>query len=214
MPGKPKDPKIISEENLRELALDLVNSVSTMTVATCGRDTAWAAPVYYVYQNGVFFFFSKPDSRHIQEALAAGSASAVQSGSNSRTVGETRESTEVGKGSNWSTTRPNPPSNSNSAPDNLQDARFSRHCRIVQASATRQHSRSRRVLRWAPRVMTRISVVWRRRSHRRRRSSAMPGAHVCARPPNRRRWPARGHRRGDRGTSRCAFRSPGSARSR
>jgi len=75
MPGKPENSKIISEENLRELALDLVNSVSTMTVATCGRNTAWAAPVYYVYQNGMFFFFSKPDSRHIQEALAAGSAS-------------------------------------------------------------------------------------------------------------------------------------------
>jgi len=75
MPGKPEDPKVISKENLRELALGLINSVSTMTVATCGRDTAWAAPVYYVYQNGMFFFFSNPDSRHIQEALDAGSAS-------------------------------------------------------------------------------------------------------------------------------------------
>lgn len=62
---------------LRRLALDLISGASTMTLATGGLNTVWAAPVYYVYQNDGFFFFSKPDSRHIQEALAAGVAAAA-----------------------------------------------------------------------------------------------------------------------------------------
>lgn len=68
---------IISANELRELALDLINSGSTMTLATCEQDTPWAAPVYYVYQGGLFFFFSKPDTRHIKEALVTGKASAA-----------------------------------------------------------------------------------------------------------------------------------------
>ncbi len=74
---KPESSPIISAKDLRELALDLIDSGSTMTLATCGQDTAWAAPVYYVFQDGKFFFFSKPDTRHIQEALAIGSAAAA-----------------------------------------------------------------------------------------------------------------------------------------
>jgi uncharacterized protein len=70
-------PKVPDRDELRWLALDLINSASTMTLATSGRNTAWAAPVYYVYQGGGFFFFSKPDSRHIEEALAAGFAGAA-----------------------------------------------------------------------------------------------------------------------------------------
>jgi uncharacterized protein len=62
---------------LRRLALELIGSASTMTLATHGPNSAWAAPVYYVYQKGGFFFFSKPDSRHIQEALATGVAAAA-----------------------------------------------------------------------------------------------------------------------------------------
>lgn len=74
MTGTPEAP---NGSELRRLALELIGSVSTMTLATHGPNTAWAAPVYYVYQNGGFFFFSKPDSRHIQEALAAGFAAAA-----------------------------------------------------------------------------------------------------------------------------------------
>ena len=74
MTGNPDAP---NRDELRRLALNLIDSVSTMTLATCSGNTAWAAPVYYVYQDGGFFFFSKPDSRHIEEALAAGFAAAA-----------------------------------------------------------------------------------------------------------------------------------------
>lgn len=70
-------PEIPDRDRLRWLAQDLIATVSTMTLATSSRDAAWAAPVYYVYQAGRFFFFSKPDSRHIEEALATGFAAAA-----------------------------------------------------------------------------------------------------------------------------------------
>jgi len=70
-------PEVPDRGELGRLALDLINRVSTMTLATSGPNTTWAAPVYYVYQDGKFFVFSKPDSRHIGEALAAGFAAAA-----------------------------------------------------------------------------------------------------------------------------------------
>ena len=39
-----------------------------MTLATWGSQGCWSAPVYYLYQNGGFYFFSSPDSRHIRDA--------------------------------------------------------------------------------------------------------------------------------------------------
>lgn len=74
MTGNPEAPGI---GELKCMALDLIHSTSAMTLATCGPNAAWAAPVYYVYRAGGFFFFSKPDSRHIREALAAGFAAAA-----------------------------------------------------------------------------------------------------------------------------------------
>ncbi len=76
MTDKKKDDKPVSKDELKHMALDLIDRISTMTLATATMDGAWSAPVYYVYRNGLFFFFSKPDSRHIQEALATGSAAA------------------------------------------------------------------------------------------------------------------------------------------
>ena len=58
-------------------AADLINSQNTMTLATAIGDSAWAAPVYYVYEHGAFYFFSDPESRHIQEGLTAGDSSAA-----------------------------------------------------------------------------------------------------------------------------------------
>ena len=52
------NPELPDRKELRRLALDLINSTSTMTLATSGRESAWAAPVYYVYQERKFFFFS------------------------------------------------------------------------------------------------------------------------------------------------------------
>jgi hypothetical protein len=65
------------EQDLRRLARDLIDQQSTMALATARGDEAWTAPVYYVYSDRAFWFFSAPDSRHIQEARESGGASAA-----------------------------------------------------------------------------------------------------------------------------------------
>lgn len=65
------------EHELRRLAIELIDSQSTMALATAAGGKAWVAPVYYVYYQGAFYFFSAPDSRHIQESMASRSASAA-----------------------------------------------------------------------------------------------------------------------------------------
>jgi uncharacterized protein len=62
---------------LKRQALELVNQQSTMTLATARDNTAWAAPVYYVFYQSAFFFFSDPESRHILEAMESKQASAA-----------------------------------------------------------------------------------------------------------------------------------------
>ncbi len=63
--------------DLRGLARSLIHEQSTLSLATARDGEAWAAPVYYVFHEGAFYFFSAPDSRHIEEALASGQASAA-----------------------------------------------------------------------------------------------------------------------------------------
>ncbi|BBO84352.1 hypothetical protein DSCO28_49180 [Desulfosarcina ovata subsp. sediminis] len=58
-------------------ALELIDQQSTMTLATSANNRAWAAPVYYVRQKAAFYFFSKPESQHVQEALANDSVAAA-----------------------------------------------------------------------------------------------------------------------------------------
>jgi uncharacterized protein YhbP (UPF0306 family) len=67
----------MDEPDLKVLAKELIDSESTMALATAGKDGAWAAPVYYVFFHGAMYFFSDPDSRHIHEALASGQAAAT-----------------------------------------------------------------------------------------------------------------------------------------
>lgn len=64
-----------SPEEVALRAVDLFNRQNTMTLATSGGESAWAAPVYFVYVGGAFYFFSDPDSRHIREGLADGGSS-------------------------------------------------------------------------------------------------------------------------------------------
>lgn len=59
------------------MALDLIRQQSTMALATARADQAWSAPVYYVLYKGAFYFFSDPQSRHIQETLKSQQASAA-----------------------------------------------------------------------------------------------------------------------------------------
>lgn len=72
--GEP-DPK-----QLKALAKGLINDQSTMTLATCKENVAWAAPVYYVFLKSAFYFFSDPASRHILESLESGQASGAVHG--------------------------------------------------------------------------------------------------------------------------------------
>lgn len=66
------------KHELQALARDLIDSQSTMALATAGTSgEPWAAPVYYVFYHGGFYFFSAPDSRHILEAGEGGRASAA-----------------------------------------------------------------------------------------------------------------------------------------
>jgi len=62
---------------LSEMARRLAVEQNTLTLATAEGDTAWAAPVYYVFVKSTFYFLSGPNSRHITEALKNGQASAA-----------------------------------------------------------------------------------------------------------------------------------------
>lgn len=62
---------------LKHLAQGLIQNLSTMTLATSKGTEAWAAPIYFVFRAGSFYFFSDPASRHIQEALRNGQAASA-----------------------------------------------------------------------------------------------------------------------------------------
>ena len=53
------------------LAAELIASQRTVVLATADPEP-WAAPVYYLFRNGRFYFFSSADSRHVAAALASG----------------------------------------------------------------------------------------------------------------------------------------------
>ena len=67
----------VEPEYLNHLACEFIYAHRTMTLATACNSIAWAAPVYYVFLKSNFYFFSGPDSRHIQEALKARQVSAA-----------------------------------------------------------------------------------------------------------------------------------------
>lgn len=56
------------DESTKEKALHLVNEIRVMTLAVSGRDAPWSAPVYFVYRDGNFYFFSNETSNHIRYA--------------------------------------------------------------------------------------------------------------------------------------------------
>ena len=65
-----------NDKDLRALAEKLILEQSTMTIATARNGIAWAAPVYYASRGFQFYFFSDPASRHINESMESGQASA------------------------------------------------------------------------------------------------------------------------------------------
>lgn len=50
----------------RSQALDLLEGQKTMVLAVSEDNLPWTAPVYYVYQSPALYFFSSPNSKHIQ----------------------------------------------------------------------------------------------------------------------------------------------------
>ncbi len=47
----------------------LIKSLKVMTLATPWEGGVWSAPLYYLYKNGRFYFFSSPASKHIVGAF-------------------------------------------------------------------------------------------------------------------------------------------------
>jgi uncharacterized protein YhbP (UPF0306 family) len=76
MPQTSDSEKTPTSRELTEMAHRLVAEQNTLTLATAEGDTAWAAPVYYVFLKSSFYFLSSPNSRHITEALKSSRASA------------------------------------------------------------------------------------------------------------------------------------------
>ncbi len=66
-----------SAQELKRLAEELISGQNTVTLATASHDIPWAAPVYYANIDFMFYFFSDPDSRHIQESIEAKRAAAA-----------------------------------------------------------------------------------------------------------------------------------------
>lgn len=56
---------------------ELITQARVMTLATSGKNGPWAAPVYYLYRDKKFYFFSSPNAQHIQEGLDQQCAAAV-----------------------------------------------------------------------------------------------------------------------------------------
>ena len=77
MPQTSDTKKTPPRRELTEMARRLVGEQNTLTLATANGETAWAAPVYYVFVKSTFYFLSTPNSRHITEALRNNQASAA-----------------------------------------------------------------------------------------------------------------------------------------
>jgi uncharacterized protein YhbP (UPF0306 family) len=60
----------------RHSAVELIQDQSTLTLATADASGPWSAPVYFVFFDDRFYFFSSPQSRHIQQAELSGQAAA------------------------------------------------------------------------------------------------------------------------------------------
>ncbi len=47
----------------------MLHTCKVMTLAVAWQEGAWSSPVYFLYLNKAFYFFSGPDSRHIRGAI-------------------------------------------------------------------------------------------------------------------------------------------------
>ena len=59
-----------------EKARRLINETRVMTLSVCRDDIPWSSPVYFVFHDFGFYFFSNENSKHIKDAEDQKSASA------------------------------------------------------------------------------------------------------------------------------------------
>ena len=56
------------EPQQMEKAKRLINETRVMTLSVCRKDIPWSSPVYFVFLDKGFYFFSNENSRHIKDA--------------------------------------------------------------------------------------------------------------------------------------------------
>ena len=56
-------------DDIKKRASGFIESQHIMTLATSEKESPWSAPVYYIYCDNNFYFFSNPASQHITGAL-------------------------------------------------------------------------------------------------------------------------------------------------
>jgi len=56
------------EKEILNKAIRLINETRVMTLAVSDNDIPWSSPVYFVFHDKQFYFFSNENSRHIQSA--------------------------------------------------------------------------------------------------------------------------------------------------
>ncbi len=55
------------EPQQMEKAKRLINETRVMTLSVCRNDIPWSSPVYFVFHDSNFYFFSNENSRHIRD---------------------------------------------------------------------------------------------------------------------------------------------------
>ena len=56
------------EKEIKDKARCLINETRVMTLAVSDKDIPWSSPVYFVFHDNRFYFFSNENSRHIEYA--------------------------------------------------------------------------------------------------------------------------------------------------
>ncbi|MEA1973552.1 MAG: pyridoxamine 5'-phosphate oxidase family protein [Candidatus Cloacimonadota bacterium] len=56
------------EKEVKNKSIHLINETRVMTLAVSEKDIPWASPVYFVFHDNRFYFFSNENSRHIEYA--------------------------------------------------------------------------------------------------------------------------------------------------
>lgn len=56
------------ESQQRQKARSLIDETRVMTLSVCRNDIPWSSPVYFVFLDKGFYFFSNENSRHIRDA--------------------------------------------------------------------------------------------------------------------------------------------------